>query len=203
MNALKRRKFRKLSFAYQHPISAKVILLVKETKPRFLYRRKRDPPLFSSIDALRLPRRGGRRRDARRRLTTARWRRRSVGFLPGLFAIVRGGCRAPGEFFLRSSEGIIVRGRKRDGVRRRRDAGDARCTGDDRGGPEDLRDTLYFLAPEGQSMTTHSARASHLRPIYRCTHTLYAKARSAVLRSRSSHRCKVVDVREASNYETQ
>ena len=63
--------------------------------------------------------------------------------------------------------------RKRDGVRRRRDAGSAR-DGDGRGGPKDLRDAPYLLASEGQSMGTSPPLLTPSRLIRRsrCTHTI-------------------------------
>jgi len=74
---------------------------------------------------------------------------------------------------IRGSPDIL--GRKRDGVRRRRDAGSARDGGDDRG-PKDLRDAPYLLASEGQSMAPHRPFSHrHIIRRSRCTHTI-AKA---------------------------
>lgn len=121
----------------------------------------------------------------------------------GLFVIVRWGCRSRGEtvpceslsFFsacrihaeARRSPDVL--GRKRDGVRRRRDAGSTTVGGDGRGGPKDLRDAPYLLAPEGQSMAPHRP-FSHRDP----TVTLHAYYREstrthAVARARNIALC--------------
>jgi len=101
-------------------------------------------------------------------------------------------CRIHAE--TRGSPDIL--GRKRDGVRRRRDAGSARDGGDGRG-PKDLRDAPYLLASEGQSMAPHrpfshrlTSSDGHVARILSRKHT-HARRRTRA-KSRFYISCKLI-----------